>query len=360
MIEKKGIEKFKDELIKNANYIVRKGKGLLAADESTGTIGKRFKTINVENTEENRRAYRELLVTTPDLEKYISGMIMYDETVYQKTKDGKRFTEILKEKGIFPGIKLDTGTVSIINSHNETFTQGLDNLGERCKKYYQEGCRFAKWRAVLRISKDTPSTNAMKENAAGLARYAIICQENGLVPIVEPDVLCDGDHDIDTCATKCEKVLHEVFKALFDFGVLLEGMLLKPNMITPGVDSKQKVTHNDIAWKTVRTLRRIVPPAVPGIVFLSGGQSEQDANENLNAMNQIKHVAFPWNLSFSYGRALQCSCLNEWKGKSENVKKAQEALLHVAKNNSEATQGICHSEGSSAGKQDLHEKNYVY
>ena len=342
------IAKYKDELIKNARYLCQKGKGLLAADESTKTCGKRLETIEVENTEENRRAWREVLLTTKDLEKYISGVILYDETVFQKTKDGKRFTEVLSSRGIFPGVKGDTGTVTIQDSENETFTQGLDDLGKRCAKYYQEGCKFAKWRCVYRITKNTPSMNAMKENANGLARYAVICQENGLVPIIEPEVLCEGDHDINKCAEVTTNVLHEVFNALFNSKVLLEGILLKPNMITPGNDCKNKATHAEIAWMTVRTLLRIVPPAVPGIIFLSGGQSEKDASENLNAMNLIKDVKIPWNLSFSYGRALQHTCLITYHGKSENVEKAQGILLNMAKNNSDATQGLYKSEDVNA------------
>ena len=341
----KGIDKYKDELIKNARYIVQKGKGILAADESTGTIGKRFAGVNVENTEKNRRAYRELLFTAPGLEQYISGTILYDETVYQKTKEGKRFIEVLSSKGILPGIKVDKGTIPIINSENETFTQGLDDLGKRCAKYYEEGRRFSKWRAVFRIGKNTPSLNAIKENAAGLARFAIISQENGLVPIVEPEVLCEGEHDIDECANKSEKVFHEVFNTLFDYGVLFEGMLLKPNMIIPGQDCKNKVKPEEIALKTVKALCRIVPAAVPGIVFLSGGQSEYEASVNLNCMNLLKDIRIPWNLSFSYGRALQYSCLKAWAGKNENSKKAQNILLQMAKNNSEATKGMFKGNG---------------
>ena len=341
----KGIDKYKDELIKNARYIVQKGKGILAADESTGTIGKRFAGVNVENTEKNRRAYRELLFTAPGLEQYISGTILYDETVYQKTKEGKRFIEVLSSKGILPGIKVDKETIPIINSENETFTQGLDDLGKRCAKYYEEGCRFSKWRAVFRIGKNTPSLNAIKENASGLARFAIISQENGLVPIVEPEVLCEGEHDIDECANKSEKVFHEVFNTLFDYGVLFEGMLLKPNMIIPGQDCKNKVKPEEIALKTVKALCRIVPAAVPGIVFLSGGQSEYEASVNLNCMNLLKDIRIPWNLSFSYGRALQYSCLKAWAGKNENSKKAQNILLQMAKNNSEATKGMFKGNG---------------
>ena len=348
----KGIDKYKDELIKNASYIVQKGKGILAADESTGTIGKRLAGIKVENTENNRRAYRELLITAPGLEQYISGIILYDETVYQKTKEGKRFLDILTSKGILPGIKVDKGTIPIINSENETFTQGLDDLGKRCAKYYEEGCRFSKWRAVFKIGKNTPSLNAIKENSAGLARYAIISQENGLVPIVEPEVLCEGDHDIDECEIKSEKVFHEVFNALFEYGVFFEGMLLKPSMVIPGLDckNKAKIKPEEIANKTVKTLCKIVPPAVPGIVFLSGGQSEHEATVNLNCMNLLKNNRIPWNLSFSYGRALQYSCLKTWGGKNENCKKAQNVLIQMAKNNSEATKGMFKDNGSNGNK----------
>ena len=267
MSELKGIEKYKKELIKNARYLAQKGKGILAADETIEIMKNRFDPVKIENTEENRREYRELLFTAPELEQYISGVILDDETVYQKTNEGKRFIEILTSKGILPGINVDKGLIPIINSENETFTQGLDNLGKRCAKYYEEGCKFTKWRAVFRIGKNTPSLNAIKENSARLARFAIISQENGLVPVVEPEVSCDGDHSIDECAEKSEKVFHEVFNLLFDYGVLFEGMLLKPNMVIPGLDSKNKVKPEEIAWKSVRTLTRTVPAAVPGIMF---------------------------------------------------------------------------------------------
>lgn len=357
--ELKGIAKYKEELIANAKKICAKGKGILAADESTGTIAKRFDGIKVENTEENRRAYRELLFTSEGIEKYISGVIMFDETVYQKTKDGVRFTELLKQKGILPGIKVDCGTVPILGTNGETFTQGLDNLGKRCAKYYEEGCRFAKWRAVLKIGKTEPTRAAMLENANGLARYAVICQENGLVPIVEPEVLVDGDHTIDECAAKSEEVFSIVVNALHEAHVLLEGSLLKPNMITPGMDSKEKVTPQEIAWKTVRTLLRTIPGAMPGVMFLSGGQSEEDASVNLNEMNKLD-CPKPWNLSFSYGRALQHSALKAWVGKPENVKAAQEAFLLRAKNNSLATEGKYEGSNDSSAKESLHVKNYVY
>lgn len=351
-----GFLKYKDELIANAKAICTPGRGILAADESTNTIGSRFKNIGVENTEENRRAYRELLVTTPELESYISGVIFYEEALYQKTKEGTPFVEVLNKKGIIPGIKVDKGTVVMAGTNNETATQGLDDLGKRCAKYYADGARFAKWRAVLRISKDEPSELAIKENAHGLARYAAICQENGLVPIVEPEVLVDGTHTIDECAKASERVFSAVVKALHDFNVLLEGALLKPNMITPGSDGT-KVSPQEIAWKTVRTLLRTIPGAIPGIMFLSGGQSEEEATDNLNEMNKLD-AKKPWNISFSFGRALQHSTQKAWGGKTENIEAAQKALIEKAKGNSLATLGKY--EGSSTKGESLHVKNYVY
>jgi len=353
-----GIEKYKDELIENARKICTPGKGILAADESTATIGNRFQKINVENIEPNRRAYRELLFTSPGIENYISGVILFEETLYQKTAEGKPFVEVLNNLGILPGIKVDKGTVVISGTNGETATQGLDDLGKRCAKYYADGARFAKWRSVTKIGKYEPSELAVLENAHGLARYASICQENGLVPIVEPEVLCDGTHNIDECAKASEKVFAAVVKALHDHKVLLEGILLKPNMITPGTESTEKVPAKEIAWKTVRTLLRTIPGAVPGIMFLSGGQSEDDASDNLNEMNKLEGLKKPWNLSFSYGRALQHSCLKAWQGKEENVKAGQNALLERAKNNSLATLGKY--EGGSKSGESLHVKNYTY
>ena len=355
-----GLNKYKDELIANAKAIAKLGKGILAADESTGTIGNRFKGINVENSEENRRAYRELLFLSEGIEEYISGVILYEETLYQSTKDGEKFVDVLKRKGILPGIKVDKGTVVIGGTNNETATQGLDDLGKKCAQYYADGARFAKWRAVLRIGKDEPSRVAILENAHGLARYAAICQENGLVPIIEPEVLVDGTHTIDESAAKSEKVFAEVIKACQDQAILFEGALLKPNMITHGSDCETKASAQEIAWKTVRTLLRTVPGAIPGIMFLSGGQSEDQATENLNEMNKITTVAKPWNLSFSYGRALQHSCLRAWLGKPENVAEAQRVLLERARNNSQATFGTFKSTGSTYGNESLHVKNYVY
>ena len=357
---KRTTTKYKDELIANAKKIATPGKGILAADESTGTIGKRFSGINVENNEENRRAYRELLFTTEGIEKYISGVIMYKETLGHSTKDGVNFVKLLESKGILPGIKVDTGTVVISGTDNETATQGLDGLGERCKDYYNQGCRFAKWRAVLRIGYEQPSWTAAVENAHGLARYAAICQENGLVPIVEPEVLVDGSHSIDDCAEASEFVYNMVVAALYEHKIILEGMLLKPNMILPGSDfpDRDKVSSEEIAWKTVRTLLRTIPGAVPGIMFLSGGQSEEEATENLNSMNKIEERKRPWNLSFSYGRALQHSCLTAWQGKPENVQLAQKALMVKAEQNSNATLGKHVGDGKKG--ESLHVSNYVY
>ncbi|XP_031493495.1 fructose-bisphosphate aldolase, cytoplasmic isozyme 1 [Nymphaea colorata] len=353
------IGKYTDELIKNAKYIATPGKGILAADESTGTIGKRLASINVENVESNRQALRQLLFTAPGALQYLSGVILFEETLYQKTCCGKPFVDVLLEAGVLPGIKVDKGTVDLAGTNGETTTQGFDGLGARCQQYYKAGARFAKWRAVLKIGPSEPSELSIQQNAQGLARYAIICQENGLVPIVEPEILTDGGHDIDKCAEVTEKVLAAVYKALNDHHVLLEGTLLKPNMVTPGSDSP-KVAPELIAELTVRALRRTVPAAVPGIVFLSGGQSEEEATLNLNAMNKLD-VLKPWTLSFSFGRALQQSTLKTWKGKEENVKAAQEAFLVRCKANSEATLGTY--EGGNAGElasQSLHVKGYKY
>ncbi|KAK0602452.1 hypothetical protein LWI29_033516 [Acer saccharum] len=339
------VGKYAEELIQNAKYIATPGKGILAADESTGTIGKRLASINVENIESNRQSLRELLFTSPNALPFLSGVILFEETLYQKTSDGKPFVEVLQENKVVPGIKVDKGTVELAGTNGETTTQGLDSLGARCQQYYKAGARFAKWRAVLKIGPNEPSELSIQQNAQGLARYAIICQENGLVPIVEPEILTDGSHDIKKCAAVTETVLAAVYKALNDQHVLLEGTLLKPNMVTPGSDSP-KVAPEVIAEYTVTALRRTVPPAVPGIVFLSGGQSEEEATVNLDAMNKLE-VLKPWTLAFSFGRALQQSTLKTWGGKKENVAKAQEAFLARCKANSEATLGKY--TGSGAG-----------
>jgi fructose-bisphosphate aldolase class I len=350
---------FRKELLETANALCRPGHGILAADESTGTIGKRFDSIKLENNEENRRRYREILFTTQDIEKYISGVILYEETVKQSTKDGKNFVELLKSKGIISGIKLDKGTQNLPGTDGETATMGLDDLAKRAKEFYERGCRFTKWRAVIKISKGCPTQQAIEENAWGLARYAAICQENGLCPIVEPEVLADGDHDIETCMKVSQKVYAAVVKALHTNNVFFEGMLLKPNMITPGTSCEKKSNPKEIAERTIITLLRTLPAAVPGVMFLSGGQSEEDASLNLNAMNQ-SNLKRPWALSFSYGRALQHSVIKTWAGKEENVEKAQEALIVRAKANSEAQLGKYQGSADKNANESLFVSNYVY
>ncbi|RZR80126.1 hypothetical protein BHM03_00006054, partial [Ensete ventricosum] len=348
-----------DELIQTAKYIATPGKGILAADESTGTIGKRLSSINVENTEPNRQALRELLFTTFDALPCLSGVILFEETLYQKSSAGKPFVDVLADNKVIPGIKVDKGIVELAGTNGETTTQGFDSLGARCQQYYKAGARFAKWRAVLKIGPTEPSELAIQQNAQGLARYAIICQENGLVPIVEPEILTDGDHDIKKCAAVTETVLAAVYKALNDHHVLLEGTLLKPNMVTPGSDSP-KVAPAVVAEFTVGALRRTVPPAVPGIVFLSGGQSEEEATLNLNAMNKLG-VLKPWTLSFSFGRALQQSTIKKWSGKKENVPSAQAAFLARCKANSEATLGkYAGGSADAAASESLYVKDYKY
>jgi len=329
----------RDELARIAQAIVAPGKGILAADESTATCGKRFADIGVENNEENRRQYRQLLFTADEaVTKNISGVILFHETVYQKADCGTSFVELLKKRGIIPGIKVDKGVVNLYGSEDECTTQGLDDLGARCAQYKKDGCDFAKWRCVLKIGKNTPSYQAILENANVLARYASICQSQRIVPIVEPEILPDGDHDIDRCQKVTETVLAAVYKALNDHHVFLEGTLLKPNMVTPGQSCAKRACAAEIAYATVQALRRTVPPAVPGVTFLSGGQSEEEASVNLNAINSVK-LCRPWALTFSYGRALQASVLRAWGGKKENIKAGQDELIKRAKANGEASLG---------------------
>lgn len=332
---------FADELKATAQYIASRGSGILASDESNSTTGKRLATIGLENTEDNRRRWRELLYTS-DIKGYISGAIMFEETLYQNAADGTPFVKILQDKGIVPGIKVDTGLTALPRTKGETATTGLDGLSERCKKYYEQGARFAKWRAVMRISKadGAPSDAAILENAHALARYAQISQLNGLVPIVEPEVLLDGDHDIDETAYYTERVLSFTFRALNEYDVNLEGSLLKPNMINPGTDSPNQVDAETVARYTLRTMMRGVPPAMPGIHFLSGGMSDSEATENLNLLNTIPgSEKAPWSLNFSYGRALQMAVLKTWGGDDANMEKAQQLLSKLAKANSEAQLG---------------------
>jgi len=348
-----------------AQSIVAPGKGILAADESTGTIGKRFANINVENTEENRRAYRQLLFTTDtsqNIGSCLGGVILFHETLYQKDNNGKPFVTILKELGINPGIKVDKGVQPLHGTNGEGTTQGLDGLGERCAQYFKDGCTFAKWRCVIKINQDVcvPTDIAIQENAQVLARYANICQANGLVPIVEPEILIDGEHNLATSLRITERVLTCVYKALIDHHVYLEGTLLKPNMVTPGQSCSERATPEQIGLATVTALRRTVPCAVPGITFLSGGQSEHEATANLNAMNKVDLVK-PWALSFSYGRALQASVLKAWQGKEGNIKEAQKVLLHRARMNSLACRGKFESEeAGAAAAESLFVANHQY
>lgn len=355
------VNPFTAELVETARRLTVPGKGILAADESTGTIGQRFSKINVENNYENRQAYRTLLFTTPNLGQYISGVIQFEETLDNKSPDGTNLQEYLHRQGIVPGIKVDKGTTVLAGTEGETATMGLDGLAERCKVYYEKGCRFAKWRAVLKIGHNMPSERAILENSHGLARYASICQQNGLVPIVEPEVLVDGTHTLEECAEKSARVFAGVVKALHDYGVLLEGALLKPNMITPGSQCPQRATPGDVAWRTVQTLARTIPAAMPGIMFLSGGQSEEEASQELNAINGIPGVKRPWALSFSFGRALQDSCLKAWRGNVENVEAAQQALFRRAEANGKATLGQYEGGvGGDAAKESLFVSNYTY
>jgi len=326
------------ELAKIAKQIVANGHGILAADESNGTMGKRLANINVANEESNRKTYRSLMFETEGMEKYIGGVILFDETVYQSNDAGVKLVDVLKAKNVVCGIKVDKGVVVLSGTSGETVTQGLDGLNERCKKYKADGCDFAKWRNVIKIGNGTPSQLAIDQSAQVLARYASICQVHGIVPIVEPEILQDGDHTLEVCQEVTERVLAAQYKALHDHHVYLEGTLLKPNMVTPGQSCPTRATPEQIAEATVTAFQRTIPVAVPGIVFLSGGHSEVDATTYLNAINQ--HPGFkPWKLSFSFGRALQASALKAWQGKADNKKAAQDAFMVRAKGNCLAAMG---------------------
>jgi len=327
-----------DQLAKTANEMVADDRGLLAADESTGTIGKRLDSIGAENTEDNRRDYRELLFRAEGLGKSISGAILYDETLRQSAADGASLVSILQGQGIIPGIKVDTGAKELPGSQGEKITEGLDGLPARVEEYVGLGARFAKWRAVITIGDHIPSRHCIHTNAHALARYAKICQEGGLVPIVEPEVLMDGDHDLERCDRVTTMTLNTVFDELYAQDVALEGMILKPNMVISGSDCKTQAGIDEVAERTIQRLMRCVPAAVPGIMFLSGGQSEEDATAHLNAMN-AKFAPAPWKLSYSYGRALQQSCLKAWQGDARNVSAAQAVLLERAQANSAACAG---------------------
>lgn len=347
------------ELIANATKIASAGKGILAADESTGTIKSRFDAVGVENTEENRAFFRSALFTTPNVANHISGVILFEETLYQKAPDGTPIVDLLTSQGIVPGIKVDKGVKPLFLADGESATQGLDDLGDRCANYYKAGARFAKWRCVLKIGDHKPSQLSVDNTAITLARYAAICQQNRIVPIVEPEIMADGEHDIERCAYETERTLTALFKALNDHHVLLEGCLLKPNMVTPG-QSAPRAEPGEVAYYTVRTLQRTVPPALAGVFFLSGGQSEEDASLNLSAMNKLDTARRPWFLSFSYGRALQASALKAFGAASTDKKAIQDAFIVRAEANGSAQLGKFEGSGDAAAKESLFVKNYVY
>jgi fructose-bisphosphate aldolase class I len=326
-----------NELHETARALVAEGKGILAADESTGTIKKRFDSIGLESTEDARRAYRDLLFTTPGVEEYISGVILYDETIRQNALDGTPFPKLLASKGVIPGIKVDLGANPLALAEGETITDGLDGLRDRLKEYYDLGARFAKWRATYSISDSLPSEYCIRTNAHALARYAALCQEAGIVPIVEPEVLMDGTHTIERAYHVTSHVLNALYIEMFDQRLDLPGTLLKPNMVLSGYEAPNRAGIDEVAEWSLRCYYKHVPAAVPGIVFLSGGQSDEDATAHLNAMNA--RGPHPWHLSFSYGRALQAAAIKAWGGKPENVQAAQRAYYHRAKMNSAAQTG---------------------
>ena len=329
-----------DQLPEIAEAMVARGKGIIAIDESNATIKKRFDSVGVENTEENRRAYREMLLTTPGLAEHISGAILYDETLRQKTKDGVPFTKVMMDNGILPGIKVDKGTTPLAGFPGEVVTDGLDGLRERLNEYAGLGAKFAKWRAVININIEDgmPSDTCIEANAHALARYAALCQEAGIVPMVEPEVIMDGEHDIDDCFVVTEKVLRALFNALYQHNVMLEGTILKASMVIPGKDCPDQATAEVVADYTVQCLKSAVPAALPGIVFLSGGQSDEDATAHLNEMNKVENL--PWPLSFSYGRAMQSAALKIWgQDIVNNIGKAQETVHARARDNGLAAMG---------------------
>ncbi|HEY0662348.1 MAG TPA: class I fructose-bisphosphate aldolase [Lysobacter sp.] len=327
-----------EQLAETALAMVAAGKGIIAIDESNNTIAKRFAGVGIENTEEQRRAYRELLLSTPNLGQYISGAILYDETIRQSTKDGVPFTKLMMDNGIIPGIKVDKGPQPLAGCPGEVVTEGLDGLRERLKEYYQLGARFAKWRAVINIGDDIPTGTAIEANSHALARYAALCQEQGLVPMVEPEVIMDGDHDIDTCFEVTEVVLRSLFSALYEHNVVLEGTILKASMVLPGSTSGEKASVEEVAAATLQCLKSTVPAILPGIVFLSGGQSDEDATAHLNAMNLMGPN--PWPLSFSYGRAMQSAALKLWsQDLAGNVATAQQTVFARARDNGLAALG---------------------
>jgi fructose-bisphosphate aldolase class I len=326
------------ELEKTARALVAPGKGILAADESFGTIGKRFEAVGIESSEENRRQYREMLFTTPGIGEYLSGVILFDETIRQEASDGRPLSKVLEEQGIIPGIKVDKSTVNMPLSPDEKFTQGLDGLAERLAEYRELGARFTKWRAVITIGEGIPTRSCVEANAEALAMYAAFAQDHDLVPIIEPEVLIDGDHSIERCYEVTEWTLHETFDEVHEHGVELSGLLLKPNMVISGKNAPEQAGVEQVARATVECLLRTVPPAVPGIVFLSGGQTDLQATQHLNSMNSL-YEGLPWELSFSYARALQGQPTELWGGSTDKVEAAQRAFAHRAKMNSAARNG---------------------
>jgi len=350
---------YKEELLTTVKALTTPGKGILAMDESNGTCGIRLESIGVENTESNRQRWRELLLGTKGLGEYCGGAILFTETLYQKTTDGKLMVDLAKENGVIPGIKVDTGLVPLVGGkEGESWCRGLDDLKERTVDYYKAGARFAKWRTTVRVRDH--SALAVAEAAHGLARYASICQSSGLVPIIEPEILLDGEHSIEENLQTFEETWSAVFKACADFGVQLEAALLKPSMVTPGAQSGVKADAETISSTTLTALKRVVPPAVPGIMFLSGGQSEIEATLNLNAMNQSPN---PWHVSFSYARALQNTTLKTWDGKDENKVAAQAKLIQRAMANSKAQLGKydpATADEDASAAEGMYVKNYVY
>ena len=326
-----------EDLKATAQAMMAPGQGVLAADESTGTITKRFEKVGIESTEETRRDYREMLLTAPDIGKYISGVILYDETIRQKSSDGKPFPEMIRDNDIIPGIKVDTGAKPLALTENEKVTEGLDGLRERIAEYVEMGARFAKWRAVITIGEGIPSLYCIRANAHALARYAALCQEGGLVPIVEPETMIDGDHTIERCFEVTDLTLHEVFAALHEQRVRFDEMILKPNMVISGKDCPEQASPEQVAEMTIRCMKRNVPAAVPGVAFLSGGQTPEQATANLNAMNQLGGV--PWRLTYSYARALQQAAMDAWKGEKSNMDAGRSAIAARAKLVSLASKG---------------------
>lgn len=329
---------YTEELKQTAKNLVAPGKGLLAADESLGSIGKKFTPLGIPDTADNHRAYREMFFTTPGIAEYISGVILFDETIRQRASNGVPMAQLVSDQGMIPGIKVDMGVVPMPESPEETITEGLETLPERLPEYYKMGARFAKWRAIIKIGRNIPTQITIDANAERLAQYALLCQQNGLVPIVEPEVLMDGDNGIDRCEEVTTNVLKTVFGKLKDKGVMLEGMLLKPNMVISGISAPVQPTPQQIAEATAEVFLKVVPPEVPGIVFLSGGQSEEMATANLNLIERLDKN-YPWQISFSYGRALQNSAIEAWRGNPANVTTGQAAFLHRAKMNALARDG---------------------